>query len=184
MREATEADAPAAAAAIGELLVELSGGGPPPEELEAASAELVRDRGMGALLVAEAGGEDGIVGVLAASWQHAIHVPGRYGTIQDLWVHPRVAQPCGRPRAGRGLLRDRSRGRAPSGSKSACRARTSSASTRPPPSTAPTASSTLARACGGSFERASCCWSSSAPAGARTRRPLDPRRRAHPARGR
>jgi GNAT superfamily N-acetyltransferase len=40
--------------------------------------------------VAEAGGEDGgtIVGVLAASWQHAIHVPGRYGTIQDLWVHP------------------------------------------------------------------------------------------------
>jgi branched-chain amino acid aminotransferase len=43
---------------------------------------------MGALLVAEAGGEGGIVGVLAASWQHAIHVPGRYGTIQDLWVHP------------------------------------------------------------------------------------------------
>jgi GNAT superfamily N-acetyltransferase len=40
------------------------------------------------LLVAEAGGEDdGIVGVLAASWQYAIHVPGRYGTIQDLWVH-------------------------------------------------------------------------------------------------
>jgi branched-chain amino acid aminotransferase len=29
-----------------------------------------------------------IVGVLAASWQYAIHVPGRYGTIQDLWVHP------------------------------------------------------------------------------------------------
>jgi branched-chain amino acid aminotransferase len=79
---------PAAAAAIGELLVELSGGGPPAEELERATAELVRDGGMGALLVAEAGGEDGIVGVLAASWQHAIHVPGRYGTIQDLWVHP------------------------------------------------------------------------------------------------
>jgi ribosomal protein S18 acetylase RimI-like enzyme len=88
VREATEADVHAAAARIGELLVELSGGGPPLEELEAASAELVRDRGLGALLVAEAGGEDGIVGVLAASWQHAIHVPGRYGTIQDLWVHP------------------------------------------------------------------------------------------------
>lgn len=88
VREATEADAPAVAAAIGELLVELSGGGPPLGELEAASAELVRDGGMGALLVAEAGGEDGIVGVLAASWQHAVHVPGRYGTIQDLWVHP------------------------------------------------------------------------------------------------
>jgi len=88
VREATEADVAAVAAAIGELLVELSGGGPATGELEAASAELVRDRGMGALLVAEAGGEDGIVGVLAASWQHAIHVPGRYGTIQDLWVDP------------------------------------------------------------------------------------------------
>ncbi len=88
VRAATEADAPAAAAAIGELLVELSGGGPAAAELEAATLELVRDRGMGALLVAVAGGEDGIVGVLAASWQHAIHVPGRYGTIQDLWVHP------------------------------------------------------------------------------------------------
>jgi GNAT superfamily N-acetyltransferase len=88
VREATEADVEAAAAGVGELLVELSGGGPAASELEAASAELVRDRGLGALLVAEAGGEDGIVGVLAASWQHAIHVPGRYGTIQDLWVHP------------------------------------------------------------------------------------------------
>jgi GNAT superfamily N-acetyltransferase len=88
VREAVEADVSAAAARIGELLVELSGGGPERSELEAASAELVRDRGMGALLVAEAGGEDGIVGVLAASWQHAVHVPGRYGTIQDLWVHP------------------------------------------------------------------------------------------------
>jgi len=88
VREATEADAAAVAAAIGELLVELSGGGPLASELEAATTELVRDRGLGALLVAEAGGEDGIVGVLAASWQHAIHVPGRYGTIQDLWVHP------------------------------------------------------------------------------------------------
>jgi GNAT superfamily N-acetyltransferase len=88
VREATEADLGAVAAAVGELLVELSGGGPDAGELEAASVELVRDRGLGVLLVAEAGGEDGIVGILAASWQHAIHVPGRYGTIQDLWVHP------------------------------------------------------------------------------------------------
>lgn len=88
VREATEADAPAVAAAIGQLLVELSGGGPPANELEQATVDLVRDQGMGALLVAEAGGEDGLVGVLAASWQHAIHVPGRYGTIQDLWVDP------------------------------------------------------------------------------------------------
>jgi para-aminobenzoate synthetase len=89
VREATEADTPAVAAAIGQLLVELSGGGPPTNELEQATLDLVRDRGMGALLVAEAGGEDGLVGVLAASWQHAIHVPGRYGTIQNLWVDPR-----------------------------------------------------------------------------------------------
>jgi para-aminobenzoate synthetase len=88
VREATEADVGAVAAAVGELLVELSGGGPAAVDLETATLELVRDRGMGALLVAEAGGEDGIVGVLAASWQHAIHVPGRYGTIQDLWVDP------------------------------------------------------------------------------------------------
>jgi GNAT superfamily N-acetyltransferase len=88
VREATEADVAAVAVAIGDLLVELSGGGPAAAELEEATEELVRDREMGALLVAEAGGEDGIVGVLAASWQHAIHVPGRYGTIQDLGVHP------------------------------------------------------------------------------------------------
>ena len=88
MRVAGEGDVPAAARGIGALLVELSGGGPEADALEQATMELVRDRGMGALLVAEAGGEDGIVGVLAASWQHAVHVPGRYGTIQDLWVHP------------------------------------------------------------------------------------------------
>jgi GNAT superfamily N-acetyltransferase len=34
----------------------------------------------------EAGVGDGIVGVLAASWGRALHVPGRYLTIQDLWV--------------------------------------------------------------------------------------------------
>jgi branched-chain amino acid aminotransferase len=88
VRLAAEGDVATVAVAIGELLVELSGGGPAASELEAATTELVRDRGMGALLVAEARGEDGIVGVLAASWQHAVHVPGRYGTIQDLWVHP------------------------------------------------------------------------------------------------
>lgn len=77
---------------VGQLLVELGGEGPAPTELERAVRELAGDRGVGALLVAVAGGEDReperVVGVLAASWQHAIHVPGRYGTIQDLWVHP------------------------------------------------------------------------------------------------
>jgi GNAT superfamily N-acetyltransferase len=88
VRLAAEGDVPAIASGLEQLLVELSGGGPPLAELERASRELARDRGMGALLVADGGGEDGIVGVLAASWQHAIHVPGRYGTIQDLWVDP------------------------------------------------------------------------------------------------
>jgi GNAT superfamily N-acetyltransferase len=88
VRTASAADVPAVAAAVAQLLVELSGKGPAAAELEEATRELAGNRGAGALLVAEAGGEDGIVGVLAASWQHAIHVPGRYGTIQDLWVHP------------------------------------------------------------------------------------------------
>ncbi len=43
-------------------------------------------RQAGALLVAE--GDGALVGVLAASWQSAMHVPGRYALIQDLWVHP------------------------------------------------------------------------------------------------
>ena len=88
VREAAEADVPAAAAAVAELLVELSGGGPDAAELEEATRKLVGDPGEGTLLVAEARGEGKIVGILAGSWQHAIHVPGRYGTIQDLWVHP------------------------------------------------------------------------------------------------
>lgn len=86
VREATEEDVPAVAVGVAELLVELSGGGPSAAELEEAAKKLVGEREEGTLLVAEAGGE--IVGILAASWQHAIHVPGRYGTIQDLWVHP------------------------------------------------------------------------------------------------
>jgi GNAT superfamily N-acetyltransferase len=88
VREATEKDAPAVAAAVAELLVELSGGGPGAAELEEAARKLARDPEEGTLLVAEGRGEGRIVGVLAASWQHAVHVPGRYGTIQDLWVDP------------------------------------------------------------------------------------------------
>jgi len=84
VREATAGDVAGVAAAVGELLVELSGGGPPAEELEVATRELIGNPDLGTLLVAEADGE--LVGVLAASWQHAVHVPGRYGTIQDLWV--------------------------------------------------------------------------------------------------
>jgi GNAT superfamily N-acetyltransferase len=86
VRPAYLEDVPAAAAGIEALLTELGGEQPPRPELEAATRRLVEDREAGALFVAEASGD--IVGVCAASWQHAIHVPGRYGTIQDLWVHP------------------------------------------------------------------------------------------------
>jgi GNAT superfamily N-acetyltransferase len=84
VRVAGAGDVAAAAAGIGALLDELGGEGPPAAELEAATRKLVEEPTLGALLVAEAEGE--IVGVLAASWQHAIHVPGRYGVVQDLWV--------------------------------------------------------------------------------------------------
>jgi GNAT superfamily N-acetyltransferase len=86
VRPASGEDVPAVAAAVEELLLELGGKRPSMAELETATRTLVEGPETGALLVAEADGE--IVGFLAASWQHAIHVPGSYGTIQDLWVHP------------------------------------------------------------------------------------------------
>jgi GNAT superfamily N-acetyltransferase len=84
VREASDDDVAAAAAAVESLLVELGGRRPERAELEAEVRALLEDPAAGVVLVAEAGGE--IVGVLAASWQRAIHVPGRYATIQDLWV--------------------------------------------------------------------------------------------------
>lgn len=84
VRAASLDDVAPVAAAIEQLLVELGGERPARAELEAATRELIEDPRHGALFVAEAGEE--IVGVLAASWQHALHVPGRYGTVQDLWV--------------------------------------------------------------------------------------------------
>jgi GNAT superfamily N-acetyltransferase len=84
IRPAVEADTETISAAVEALLVELGGRRPPRPELEAEVATTLADPGIGALLVAEAGGE--IVGLLSASWQRALHVPGRYATIQDLWV--------------------------------------------------------------------------------------------------
>jgi GNAT superfamily N-acetyltransferase len=86
IRTASAEDAPAVAAAIEALLIELGGERPSAAALAEGARTLAEDRDAGALLVADYGGT--IVGVLAASWQYAIHVPGRYGTIQDLWVHP------------------------------------------------------------------------------------------------
>ncbi len=86
VRAAASADVAQIAAAVAELLVEL-GGVPPDRGAMASSARtLIDDPRAGAILVAECEGT--LVGVLAASWQSAIHVPGRYGLIQDLWVHP------------------------------------------------------------------------------------------------
>jgi GNAT superfamily N-acetyltransferase len=86
VRTATADDAPAVASAVEALLIELGGERPSPTALEEAARALAEDPELGALLVAEC--EGSIVGILAASWQYAVHVPGRYGTIQDLWVHP------------------------------------------------------------------------------------------------
>jgi GNAT superfamily N-acetyltransferase len=74
------------AAAIGALLEELGAKPPAPAALQAATRELIAGETDGLLLVAEAGAE--LVGVLAVSWQSAIHIPGRYALIQDLWVAP------------------------------------------------------------------------------------------------
>ena len=85
VREAGADDVAAFAAAVESLLDELGGRKPGPAELRAEVEALLADREGGSLLVAEA--ENGeIVGVLSASWQRAIHVPGVYATIQDLWV--------------------------------------------------------------------------------------------------
>jgi GNAT superfamily N-acetyltransferase len=84
VRPAAAADVGAVAAAVEQLLVELGGRRPARADLEAEIQAALDDPGVGALIVAEAEGE--IVGVLSASWQRALHVPGRYATIQDLWT--------------------------------------------------------------------------------------------------
>jgi GNAT superfamily N-acetyltransferase len=86
IRRAGEADAPAIAAGVSRLLAELGGKQPPLEELETEVRVELDEPRAASLLVAEAEGQ--IVGLLTASWQHAIHVPGCYATIQDLWVDP------------------------------------------------------------------------------------------------
>jgi GNAT superfamily N-acetyltransferase len=89
VRAAAHDDVPAVTAAVRALLLEL--GATPPAipaipAMEAAARALLDDRQAGVLLVAEAGGA--LVGVLGASWQTAMHIPGRYALIQDLWVDP------------------------------------------------------------------------------------------------
>ncbi len=95
VRTAAHEDVPTVVEAVQELLRELGGTPPPTSAMQAAARALLDSPQAGVLLVMEADGTMGdaedncaIVGVLGASWQTAIHVPGRYALIQDLWVHP------------------------------------------------------------------------------------------------
>jgi GNAT superfamily N-acetyltransferase len=87
VRRAERTDVAAVAAAVRELLAELDGTPSAPAAMQAAARTLIDSPWAGAVLVAQAGEEE-IVGVLGASWQMAIHVPGSYALIQDLWVRP------------------------------------------------------------------------------------------------
>ncbi|HEX3693096.1 MAG TPA: GNAT family N-acetyltransferase [Solirubrobacteraceae bacterium] len=84
VRTAEHADVPGLVAGVTELLLEIGGNPASSEPLEDAAHELIDDPEAGVLIVAESG--DAIVGVLGASWQSAIRIPGRYGLIQELWV--------------------------------------------------------------------------------------------------
>lgn len=86
VRPAARTDLDAVVAAVSELLRELGAAPPPTGAMLDCARALLDDPDAGALLVAQA--EDALVGVLSASWQTALHVPGRYALIQDLWVHP------------------------------------------------------------------------------------------------
>ena len=84
VREAGAGDVEGVATAVEALLVELGGRCPERPVLETEARALLDDPAGGSVLIAEADGK--IVGLLSASWQRAIHVPGVYATIQDLWV--------------------------------------------------------------------------------------------------
>jgi GNAT superfamily N-acetyltransferase len=84
VREAGADDVEAVAGAVESLLAELGGRRPGRAELEFEVQALLDDPEGGSVLIAEADGL--LVGMLSASWQRAIHVPGVYATIQDLWV--------------------------------------------------------------------------------------------------
>ena len=86
VRAATYADIEAVAAAVRELLLELGGAPPADSAMQEVVRVLIASPWEGAVLVADA--DRAIVGVIAASWQTAIHAPGAYALIQDLWVEP------------------------------------------------------------------------------------------------
>lgn len=86
IREATHEDVPAIVASVCGLVEELGGKAGGTDAHEQTAHALIDDGSAGIVLVAENLRE--IVGVLGVSWQIAIRIPGRYGLIQELWVHP------------------------------------------------------------------------------------------------
>ncbi len=84
VREAGADDVGAVATAVEALLLELGGRRPERSDLEAEVRAHLDDPDGTSVLVAEADGR--VVGVLSANWPRAIHVPGVYAMIQDLWV--------------------------------------------------------------------------------------------------
>jgi GNAT superfamily N-acetyltransferase len=85
VRPATSEDLPGIAVGVCALLVELGGQPAPQRQLQDAARALLDEPREGALFVADAGGK--LVGLLGVSWQSAMRIPGRYGLIQELWVH-------------------------------------------------------------------------------------------------
>jgi GNAT superfamily N-acetyltransferase len=86
IRKAFHPDAPEIAACVAELLIELGGAPTAPSLLAKAALALIDDREAGAVLLADH--DRHIVGLLGVSWLQAIRTQGRYGLIQELWVHP------------------------------------------------------------------------------------------------
>lgn len=84
VREGGAGDVAGVATAVASLLAEVGGRIPARAEMEAEVQALLDDPQGGSVLIAEVDGA--IVGVLTATWQRAIHVPGIYATVQDLWV--------------------------------------------------------------------------------------------------
>jgi GNAT superfamily N-acetyltransferase len=84
VRPAHEDDAPGVAAAVAALVAELGGSPPPRAAIEAEARAHIADPALGIVLVAAA--EEGLVGVLTASWARAVQVAGRLLTIEVLWT--------------------------------------------------------------------------------------------------
>jgi len=107
VRPAREEDAPAVAAAVAALVVELGGSPPGRAAIEAEAGAHIADPSLGIVLVAAGTGHSGrrsqlpatvggncelteggaeLVGALTASWARAIQVAGRLLTIEVLWT--------------------------------------------------------------------------------------------------